>query len=862
MNKPILKSRELFLLTLSLFFSFFCFGQSTWSIINPSPPWDTYLNVQFIDNQTGWAVGQDGNAIKSVDGGITWNETNDHMASYLRGLFFHDLNNGWIAGSEIYKTSDGGSSWEYRFGMNEYSFKSIYFSSYQTGYAGNSSGIFKTTDGGNNWSLNFEGGWISKIYFINDLLGWAVTRHNILITDDGGEIWSEVIVTALSKEINDFQFLNENIGFIAADNSLLFKTYDGGYTWDTIPMPNSWPDDLMAVHFFNEENGRVFSRNICYITNDGGLTWIEANSPYMTNQSVSFHSEDFGCVVGDYANILQTNDSGYNWGKTDIGHTHHQSSMCLGNNEDIYTTGDEGIIMYSQNSGASWTEQETPTDEDLTDISYINENILWVTGNDGVVLFTDNGGLTWNQKDIGTNKDLNAISFANGQTGCCVGEYSKIFVTHDGGESWNDVSGAQSFTFNDVFFINDNIGWLCGDQGVIKKTEDGGYNWDTLSLPPINYNSFYSLFFINESKGWLGGVGTILSTDDGGQNWYIQIDDLPSPHHNERIYSIHFTDFENGWATGRDGLLLHTKDGGTNWVVHKRLITDDLYDIEFRNPNEGFAIGEKGYVLYTNQGTYLAPHITSQPTDTILCEDSFISFECIAIGDSLNYQWIYGNEEIEGATENTLVFESISNNQGGIFSCKVFNGAGTLESDDFMLSIKPNIEITGHPQDELLYENDTVIFNLAVTGTLPISYQWQKNGVNIAGAINNVYPIYGIQQSDSAYYHCIVSNDCSADTTNAAKLTVLPASSVNEISQSNFFSILPNPVKSNCQLFFDHIIKNGEYEIFAITGIKIKSGKIYQSKSLDLDLSDLLPGIYLIRIETKKVSSTAKFIKD
>jgi hypothetical protein len=188
--------------------------------------------------------------------------------------------------------------------------------------------------------------------------------------------------------------------------------------------------------------------------------------------------------------------------------------------------------------------------------------------------------------------------------------------------------------------------------------------------------------------------------------------------------------------------------------------------------------------------------------------------------------------------------------------------AGSITSDKFMVSIKPNVDVTGHPQDQMVYENDTVIFNLAVSGALPIHYQWQKNGIDISGAIYNIYPIYGVQLSDSAYYRCIVSNDCSVETTNEAWLTVLPASSIKEMNHEASFSILPNPVKSNCRISFQQKIEQGHYEIFSMSGEKIRSEEFSNTNFLDLGLSALLPGIYLIRIESTEMTGSTKFIKD
>ncbi|MCD4695629.1 MAG: hypothetical protein K8S16_05240, partial [Bacteroidales bacterium] len=300
-------------------------GQSIWTITNPIPPWDEYTDVQFIDDQTGWAVGYEGRIIKSTNGGSTWFELNSTGINSLSCLYFFDLNDGWVAGNGIYKTMDGGSTWEYNFGINENNFRSIQFISDQTGYTGNYNGkVFKTTDGGMSWDLNYEfGSPIVKIFFLGEFTGWALSWHDILTTTDGGENWAEISLPAWNTKFNDVQFIDENRGWIVSDNGLLMGSVDGGLAWDTIQTPATTYDDLVAVHFFNEVNGRVFSKNKCYITTDGGISWEVANAPYMYNQAACFPSENVGYSVGE--RMYYTNDAGYNWEQSDIGHTFYQS---------------------------------------------------------------------------------------------------------------------------------------------------------------------------------------------------------------------------------------------------------------------------------------------------------------------------------------------------------------------------------------------------------------------------------------------------------------------------------------------------------------------------------------------------------
>lgn len=69
----------------------------------------------------------------------------------------------------------------------------------------------------------------------------------------------------------------------------------------------------------------------------------------------------------------------------------------------------------------------------------------------------------------------------------------------------------------------------------------------------------------------------------------------------------------------------------------------------------------------------------------------------------------------------------------------------------------------------------TVTFNATADGTLPFTYQWRKDGVNITGATSNPYVLSNVTVSMTGNYTVIVSNTAGSATSNTAILKVLPA---------------------------------------------------------------------------------------
>ncbi len=81
--------------------------------------------------------------------------------------------------------------------------------------------------------------------------------------------------------------------------------------------------------------------------------------------------------------------------------------------------------------------------------------------------------------------------------------------------------------------------------------------------------------------------------------------------------------------------------------------------------------------------------------------------------------------------------------------------------------------ITVHPQSVTVYVGSAVGFIVRATGTAPLTYQWQKGGVNIAGAISSNYNIGAAAFSHAGQYRCRVANAYGAVTSRVAVLTVL-----------------------------------------------------------------------------------------
>src|SRR5205814_1669823 len=80
--------------------------------------------------------------------------------------------------------------------------------------------------------------------------------------------------------------------------------------------------------------------------------------------------------------------------------------------------------------------------------------------------------------------------------------------------------------------------------------------------------------------------------------------------------------------------------------------------------------------------------------------------------------------------------------------------------------------ITSQPQSQTVILYQPAAFRVIASGTSPLSYQWRKDGVPIAGATNDEIVLAQPQFSDAGLYSVAVSNAENSVTSAGASLTV------------------------------------------------------------------------------------------
>jgi len=240
-------------------------------------------------------------------------------------------------------------------------------------------------------------------------------------------------------------------------------------------------------------------------------------------------------------------------------------------------------------------------------VDFIDDETGWVAGA-GYILKTENGGKDWFVQlkidlsdPTGRFRD---IKFLNENIGFAVGQESIFgpgfhYQTSDGGINWQRADyGDLPFPLDEIYFVDNDYGWICGEYTLLS-TQDGGQNWTR-----EYFDEFLRFIqFTDHEHGWMSAIdeAAFYRTEDGGKTWT----DVP---YKNRYYhfmnSFHF--FNNNQGIAASWLfcdILSTKDGGLSWSQEERLPPARLNAMTFVNNSLGWAAGTNGTILKF-QGSY------------------------------------------------------------------------------------------------------------------------------------------------------------------------------------------------------------------------------------------------------------------
>ncbi len=203
----------------------------------------------------------------------------------------------------------------------------------------------------------------TKVVTDNVMYLESATAENILYksTDQGASIDS---LTKFS-EITNVYFYDKDNGFVIGNTGELFKTSDGGKSWDTLNLPSGGYE----IECFDKNTCLMRSSNNVYKTIDGGENWLSTNHPTVNKiRSIEINSSGkaiFAEYKSNSTNIYTSSDYGDNWtygGELSIS-SYSMNFSLMDNGNIISIKPYTNDINISSDNGNSWDTQSISLEE-------------------------------------------------------------------------------------------------------------------------------------------------------------------------------------------------------------------------------------------------------------------------------------------------------------------------------------------------------------------------------------------------------------------------------------------------------------------------------------------------------------------
>ena len=472
----------------------------TWTAISTGSS-ATLYNIFALDADNIYVSTTSGNMRKTTNGGSNWT-IHATGGSTLYDVFFKSVDTGFVCGSStnIRKTVDGGANWTLTStGLPSTTLYELTYASNTLYASGNSSWVFRSTNDGQTWdSLAFAGNqyYTSTYYCLDRNASTMLTAGAfglINSSTNAGVNWVAHNYLGYASTLNDIWCSSMNGNVIAVGSAspvqILFSS-NGGNTWSFTASENLGTVTCYGIDMVNNSTGYVSaSTSWIFKTTDGGQSW-DTNKVYST--STTLYCTDFidvntGWVSGSSGRVLMTTDGSATWTLQTTGTTSSLYKISMVNSTTGWISGSSGTCRKTTDGGTTWTAQTSNTSSTLYEIQMQNANSGYLCGSSGTLRKTTNGGTDWDTVNTPFTQTQYGLYFINMNTGFVTGSTGYTIRTSNGGSSW-EILNTSGSSMNEVFVKGYDSAYTVGSSGAIFKLYNaltGGVTWN--NQVPMDY---------------------------------------------------------------------------------------------------------------------------------------------------------------------------------------------------------------------------------------------------------------------------------------------------------------------------------------------------------------------------------------
>lgn len=479
-------------------------------------------------------------------------------------------------------------------------------------------GLYRSTDGGKNWEqsnlgLRARGVGVFSIDPKNSnyvlaigINGYPFNDNGIYMSEDGGETWTFIKKMLISghRDIRSALLYDES-SYDEEKNRCMVAYWSTAY-------------ELEKNYLSEDEKG-------LYKTTDGGYTWNLINSE-LSDGTIKINPYTGDVYVSRSDGVYYSSDGGENFEKIVDDQVTGLDLVAIENNKvNVYYCTNEGV--YISKAGKNFEKIQTdtyPTQEVLNiRVSPVNPNKMIVINRKGQYenypYYSLDGGKTWKMSVL--SEELSFMPYNNRISIPMWSpiDENKVWIHTQGDYASSSSDSGKTFKWDS----NGITGILCGGNihynvynpdiiyfgsqdydGVI--TTDGGKTWKYVGMSGYRWGGFcyggYAVdentYFVGVAQSW-GGPRELRITFDGGKTivntgLYFTQENLragiecsyQSPVNPKVLFACD----------------LRSEDGGHNWKKMNGCI--NVYTHNIKNPEELFGIDEtaKNVVVSRDEG--------------------------------------------------------------------------------------------------------------------------------------------------------------------------------------------------------------------------------------------------------------------
>ncbi len=643
----------------------------TWKTVADSMPSFSYGDVTMDPNNTSviWAGTGENNSQRSVaygdgvykseDGGNSWTNVGLKESEHIGEILIDPRNSNvvyaaaqgplWNKGGDrgLYKTEDGGKTWEQSLKISEHTGVSdiafdpqnpdiIYATSYQRRRhvwtlinGGPESTIYKSTDAGKTWNKINKG-----------LPSVDIGRIGIDVAPTNGNIIYAIVEAA-----------DGNSGF--------YRSTDAGASWQKqSDYVSGSPQYYQEIVVDPKNENRVYSLDTyLMVSEDGGKTFTKAGeeAKHVDNHALWIDPNNTNhLIIGSDGGVYESWDRAANWTFKDNMPLTQFYKVTVDNDYPFYN-----IFGGTQDNASLGAPHRTTTNSGIQ-----NSDWLFTQFGDGFKTVIDPknpniiysqyqyGGLARYDKQSGervqmqpVSPDVNVAQRFNWNSPILISPHNnerlyyasqQVFRTDNRGDDWTAISGDlsanidrnklkvmdqvwsvdavaknQSTSFYGAVIaltespLQEGLLYTGSDDGVMQVTKDGGSQWTKMDWPSKVPEQSYvsdletSLFekntvfatFDNHKRGDFSPY--VYRSDNNGRSWKNITGNLPS---RGTVYTVAQDHVNKDLLfVGTEFGVFFTQNAGKNWVQLKSGIpTVTVRDIEIQRRESDLAIASFG----------------------------------------------------------------------------------------------------------------------------------------------------------------------------------------------------------------------------------------------------------------------------